>query len=256
MRLLIWLVLCLSLPALAAGQMTSVGGELTVAQTSGVLHRSPAVAAGEYGNFVVVWQRYAGSSEGWDVAARLYHESGVPLGPELVVNTTTAGCQQSPAVATDRAGNFVVVWQSEAQDGSGWGVFGRRFTREGVALGGEILIAQTTLGDQRSPAVARHPSGAFLVTWEGLHDGSSWGIFARGFNADGSAASSEFLVNSTITGAQHSPEAAFLGGSPPRYAVVWQSQSQDGSGAGIYRRTFTLEGSAATSEQIVNLKGT
>ena len=47
----------------------------------------------------------------------------------------------SPAVAVGESGNFVVVWQSDGQDGSGWGVFGRRFTREGVALGGEISIA-------------------------------------------------------------------------------------------------------------------
>src|SRR5215212_7882397 len=243
-----WLVLgSLFLPVLAAGQMTPVGGELTVAQASGVLHRSPAIAAGEFGNFVVVWQRHAGGPEGWDVLARLYDRSGAPLGPELLVNTTTTGCQQAPAVASDSAGNFVVVWQSDGQDGSGWGVFGRRFSREGVALGGESAITGTTAGDQRSPAVARHPSGAFLVTWQSVStspDGSGWGVFARGFDMGGNAVSPEYLVNATVVGAQHSPKAAFLGGSPPRYAVIWQSQGQDGSGAGIYRRTFTLDGGA------------
>jgi len=256
MRPHVWLVLLsLTLAAPSAGQMLPLGGELTVAQASGVVHCSPAVAAGEFGNFVVVWQRHAGGPEVWDVLARLYDRSGAPLGPEILVNTTTAGCQQAPAVASDSAGNFVVVWQSDGQDGSGWGVFGRRFTREGVALGGEISIAVTTAGDQRSPAVARHPSGAFLVTWQSAStssDGNGWGIFARGFDAAGNPASTEYLVNATVAGAQHSPEAAFLGGSPPRYAVVWQSQGQDGSGAGIYRRTFTLDGGAPSSEQRVN----
>jgi hypothetical protein len=253
----VWLVLVyLILPALAAGQMTPIGGELTIAQASGVLHRSPAVAAGEFSNFVVVWQRYAGGPEGWDVLARLYDRSGAPLGPELVVNTTTAGCQQAPAVAADSAGNFVVVWQSQGQDSSGWGVFARRFTREGVALGGEIATAGTTAGDQRSPAVTRHPSGAFLVTWQSVStspDGSGWGVFARGFDAGGNAVSPEYLVNATVVGAQLSPKAAFLGGSPSRYAAVWQSQGQDGSGAGIYRRTFTLDGGSPSSEQRVNV---
>jgi hypothetical protein len=253
----VWLLLVFLLPALAAGQMmTPLGGELTVAQAPGVLHRSPAVAAGEFGNFVVVWQRHAGGPEGWDVLARIYDRSGAPLGPEILVNTTTTGCQQAPAVAADSAGNFVVVWQSDGQDGSGWGVFGRRFTREGVALGGEIAITGTTAGDQRAPAIARHPSGAFLVTWQSVStspDGSGWGVFARGLDAVGSAVSPEYLVNAMVAGAQHSPKAAFLGGSPPRYAVVWQSQGQDGSGAGIYRRTFTLDGGAPNSEQRVNV---
>ncbi len=257
MRPHVWLVLVFLILAVpSAGQMTPVGGALTVAQPSGVIHRSPAVAAGEFGNFVVVWQRHAGGAEGWDVLARLYDRSGAPLGPEILVNTTTAGCQQAPAVAADSAGNFVVVWQSDGQDGSGWGIFSRRFTREGVALGGEISITGTTAGDQRSPAVARHPSGVFLVTWQSVStspDGSSWGIFARGFDAAGNALSQEYLVNATVAGAQHSPQAAFLGGSFSRYAVIWQSQGQDGSGAGIYRRTFTLDGGAPSSEQRANV---
>lgn len=256
MRPHVWVVLgSVFLPALGAGQITPLGGNLTVAQAPGVLHRSPAIAAGELGNFVVVWQRHAGGPVGWDVLARIYDRSGAPLGPELLVNTTTAGCQQAPAVAADSAGNFVVVWQSDGQDGSGWGVFGRHFTREGVAVGGEIAITGTTAGDQRSPAVARHPSGAFLVTWQSVStspDGSGWGVFARGFDAGGNAVSPEYLVNATVVGAQLAPKAAFLGGSPPRYAVVWQSQGQDGSGAGIYRRTFTLDGGAPSSELRVN----
>lgn len=252
-----WLVpVFLILAASSAAQMTPVGGELVVAQASGVVHRSPAIAAGQMGNFVVVWQRHAGGAAGWDVLARLYDRSGAPLGSEIVVNTTTEGCQQAPAVAADSAGNFVVVWQSDGQDGSGWGVFGRRFTPEGVALGGEISITGTTAGDQQSPAVARHPSGSFLVTWQSVStppDGNGWGVFARGFDAAGNAVSPEYLVNATVGGTQHSPEAAFLDGSPPRYAVVWQSQGQDGSGSGIYRRTFTLDGGAPTSEQRVNV---
>jgi hypothetical protein len=92
----------------SGAQLAPVGGELTVAQAPVVFHRSPAVAAGELGNFVVVWQRHAGGSEGWDVLARLYDRSGAPLGPELVVNTTTAGCQQAPAVAASSAGNVSI----------------------------------------------------------------------------------------------------------------------------------------------------
>jgi hypothetical protein len=36
-----------------------------------------------------------------------------PVGPEFRVNTYTSGSQATPAVATDPAGNFVVVWQSQ-----------------------------------------------------------------------------------------------------------------------------------------------
>lgn len=34
--------------------------------------------------------------------------------------------------------------------------------------------------------------------------------------------------------------------------MVWQSQGQDGSGSGVYRRTFTLDGAAQSAEQAVS----
>jgi hypothetical protein len=54
--------------------------------------------------------------------------SGARLGREFRVNTYTTSSQFFPAVASDSSGNFVVVWNSFDQDGSGHGVFGRRFS--------------------------------------------------------------------------------------------------------------------------------
>jgi hypothetical protein len=52
---------------------------------------------------------------------------GDPLGPEFRVNTYTTSLQLYPWVSADPAGNFVVVWSSNLQDGSGLGVFGQRY---------------------------------------------------------------------------------------------------------------------------------
>ena len=49
------------------------------------------------------------------------------LVPEFQVNTQTTNAQLQPGVASDGSGNFVGVWSSEGQDGSGFGVFGQRF---------------------------------------------------------------------------------------------------------------------------------
>jgi hypothetical protein len=43
------------------------------------------------------------------------------------VNTYTAETQYEQAVAMDPHGNFLVVWTSEKQDGSAYGVFGQRY---------------------------------------------------------------------------------------------------------------------------------
>lgn len=51
----------------------------------------------------------------------------VPVGTEFQVNTYTTSTQYDPAVASAGAGNFEVVWASEDQDGSEYGVFGQRY---------------------------------------------------------------------------------------------------------------------------------
>jgi hypothetical protein len=55
-----------------------------------------------------------------------------PDGVEFQVNTHTSDRQYFPAVATDAAGNFVVVWTSSGQDGDDNAVFGQRFSSSGT----------------------------------------------------------------------------------------------------------------------------
>jgi len=53
---------------------------------------------------------------------------------ETVVNTYTDSNQQSPDIAVLADGSYVIVWQSYTQDAAGsWGIYGQRFTPQGVA---------------------------------------------------------------------------------------------------------------------------
>ena len=110
---------------------------------------------------------------------------------ETLVNTTTADTQtldynNQKAVAIDANGNYVVVWQSHNQDGSGWGVYAQRFDVNGNKLGGEFRVNTTTAGDQTNPAVAMDPGGDFVIAWQSTNqDGSGWGIYAQRYNAAG-----------------------------------------------------------------------
>jgi hypothetical protein len=58
-----------------------------------------------------------------------------PLGAEFRVNTTTLNAQQAPAVAADADGDFVVVWQSYARDGSNFGIYAQRYNARGDCPG-------------------------------------------------------------------------------------------------------------------------
>lgn len=113
--------------------------------------------------------------------------SAAPIGGEFQVNTYTSSDQSAPAIATDADGNYVVTWQSNGQDGSGWGVYGQRYDASGAAVGGEFLVNSFTDGDQSAPAVAMSVDGDFVVTWQSNgQDGSGDGVYAQRYQSENS----------------------------------------------------------------------
>jgi hypothetical protein len=56
-----------------------------------------------------------------------YSSALCPSGPEFQVNTYTTLYQGEPAVTTDANGDFVVVWQSDEQDGDLTGIYAQRY---------------------------------------------------------------------------------------------------------------------------------
>ena len=157
---------------------------------------SPVVASAVSGRFVVAWQGDAQDGGGSGIFARRYDVTGAPEGAEFQVNTFTGADQLQPSLAMDPAGNSVVVWTSQNQDGSAGGVFAQRFGVSGARLGEEFQVNAYTPGDQTASAATSDASGNFTVVWvSDGQDGSATGIFGQRFDAAGAPRGSEFRVN-------------------------------------------------------------
>ncbi len=171
------------------------------------------------------------------------------LGPEFAVNTTTTGSQFAPAVAGEPGGPFLVAWQSADQDGSGAGVYARLFDSDGTPLTGELRLAQTTAGDQISPAVAYSPAGTFLVAWaSSAQDGSGFGIYARRLQAaSGQLLGNEFAVNVATAGNQIAPRVAAQGSA---FFIVWSGLGAGGDTNEIFARGFSATTGAPTTGEV------
>lgn len=78
--------------------------------------------------FVITWHS-AQDSSGLGVYAKHYDAMGVAQGPEFQVNTFTTNDQSFPAIASfgSNGGGIMITWQSSGQDGSGNGVYAKRF---------------------------------------------------------------------------------------------------------------------------------
>jgi hypothetical protein len=130
-----------------------VGPEFRVNSTTTNTQSFPSVAMAAGGSFVVVWQSFDQDGSDRGVFGQRYDAGGAAVGGEFQVNTYATGAQEYPQVASDAAGNLFVSWTSDGQDGSGSGVFGRRFDSAGTAsvpISGSATRRPTTSGTPRS----------------------------------------------------------------------------------------------------------
>ncbi|MBN2477072.1 MAG: putative Ig domain-containing protein [Pirellulales bacterium] len=225
-----------------------MGSEFRVNTTIASAQTFPSVAMDDPGNFVVTWSSLSQDFSGYGVFAKRFDSAGQPVGGEFRVNTFTAGNQNFSAVAMDADGDFVVTWTSQGQDGSGTGIFARRYDASGTAGGGEFPVNVTTEGNQRYSSVACDAVGGFVVTWTG-EDESGSGVFARRFAPDGTPITDEFLVNTTTESTQQFSSVAVNPGG--NFVVAWQGYDLERNTWNIYAQRFDPVGGALGEETLI-----
>ncbi|MFD1627601.1 beta strand repeat-containing protein [Azospirillum griseum] len=171
------------------------------------------------------------------------------------VNTYTSSNQSYPAIGSFNDGGYVVSWISYLQDGSGWGVYGQRFSTDGIPVGGEFRINVSTTGDQDSPSIVTHSDGSFNVYWAsyataGVPYTTAANIYGRRFDASGNPLGSEFKVNSATTSDRNRVGTAKLadGGE----VVVWTLRNAAWTTAELYAQRFDSAGNSVGGEFRVN----
>jgi len=137
------------------------------------------------------------------------------LGDALLVNTTTSGTQDNPAVAMDATGDYVVVWEY-----NGPGIIARRFDAAGVPQGDEFSVHSQTPTGEADPAVAMDAAGNFVVAWFG-RAGENRVVRAQLWAADGTPVGSEILV-ATLTASPFDPRPS-VAMTPTGFVVAWDA---------------------------------
>ena len=226
-------VSCFAVAALA--QAPKNGDEFQVNEFTSADQIEAGVAVAPNGDFVVVWQSWAsdGTDDSYDsIHAQRFAAGGSPVGSQFQVNSFTFYRQTEPAVATNAAGDFVVVWNSDPAAGdSYWSIEAQRFNAAGVPLGGQFQINSETTDRQDKAAIAAAPDGRFVVVWESRGSSGSdtelMSIQGQRFAADATALGDQFQVNSYTIGQQLLPAVAV---SPTgAFVTVWQSTGSSGT---------------------------
>ncbi|MDP3859664.1 MAG: Calx-beta domain-containing protein [Stagnimonas sp.] len=163
----------------AAG--ATVGGETRLNQATAGEQTNPAVALRADGSFVAAWVGPDAAGTDTNIFIRRFDASSQALDvADVPANGVVAGIQAAPMLTVDAVGNFLVGWESNGQDGSGYGVYFRRYNQSGVAQGSSDQQANTTTAaDQRAPALAVDADGDYLVVWQGAATGDAGNILLR-----------------------------------------------------------------------------
>jgi hypothetical protein len=184
-----------------------------------------------------------------------------PLGPESLVNATTAGQQGNTtykgaggglrtAVAADAAGNYVVAWRTFVPGGTDV-ISARVFNADGSARTGDITVATqpNTASYVGMPEVAMAGNGRFMVDWGGFDAaGVGQSVHAQVYQANGQAVGGPITVlagNASTTGGLGGIGADATGNFVVAYNVETKLHGGGGwSGPTVKAQRYTASGSA------------
>lgn len=237
-------------PALAQAPVPQ-GVEFQVNTRTANDQRNPSIATDADGNFVVVWESRNEPELLSDVYGQRFTAEGVRVGEEFQVNSRTSYWEGIPSVAMTPTGGFVVAWLSNGPDWAGRGIYVRRYSASGTALGTEVLVNTYRSSYHNAPSVGVNADGDFVVAWHSFQDGSSDGVYAQRYNTAGDRVGVEFQVNEFTSTQQGYPSV--MVGPSKAFVIVWTSNGgQDGSGSGIYMRRYNAAGDRVGGEDRVN----
>ncbi|MCT7989513.1 calcium-binding protein [Laspinema olomoucense] len=151
----------------------AIGGEIKL--DAGINVATKAVAIGADGSLAIAYSDENNSPTS-DIYVKRYNREGTLLNPEETapINADTEGTQTSPAIIQNHQGNFILVWQSQNYDGSGYGIYAKGL-KAGVSELPKLIITPTQEilevpeGSSRelySVVLSRKPTADVTITLE------------------------------------------------------------------------------------------
>jgi flagellin-like hook-associated protein FlgL len=228
-----------------------VGGEFAINTHTVNAQESPVVTGLADGGFVVAWQSAGQDGADLGIYGQRFDAAGSAVGGEFRANTTVAGPQQNPSIASLTDGGYVVTWSSGGQDGDGsHGIYGQRYDATGAAVGAEFQVNGTIPGDQMDSSIVGLSTGGFVVSWRAMQPGSDAAdIYGRAFDSQGQALGSEFRLNTLVEEDQYTPR--LFAGADGGFTATWVSYDPLASSFDLMTRTFTRGPAAVESERLV-----
>ena len=190
--------------------------------------------------------------------ATLHQAQAIPApalpvgGPITVSAPSDQDRQDSPALALDATGGFVVVWQSAslATPGGPYDIYARRYAADGMPEGSAFQVNTSTPVTVPNPSVAMDAAGDFVVTWQSYNQSVvASDIYAQRYASNGAPLGSTFQVNTSTLVTIPNPSVAMdVAGD---FVVTWQGYNQSVGTSDIYAQRYASNGTPLGSNFLV-----
>ncbi len=162
---------------------------------------------------------------------------------ETTVNSYGLSNQNNPGIASFSDGGWIVVWASNGQDGSDYGIYAQRYLADGVKNGDEFRVNSVSTNGQVWARVTTFSDGGFAVVWQEQITGVRAWTEARVFNADGTPATADFALGAGVDAANESYQPNVIALDNNRFVAVWANEVSNAT-YNVVGRIYDRSGSA------------
>jgi len=133
--------------------------------------------------------------------------------------------KDSPAIATDKSGNFIITWCDVRSDSLG-DIYVQRYLNIGEPVGTNFRVNDDKgIFVQNSPSICCADSGSFVITWKDGRAGSD--IYAQCYSFNGTVLGNNFKVNEDVED-NNQLFPAIACDKNGNFVIVWMDEREDG----------------------------
>ncbi|KAJ6251685.1 insulin-like growth factor binding protein [Anaeramoeba flamelloides] len=207
---------------------------------------------------LVVWYADGGDGHSSGLFGRTIDSTGSTISQETQLNIETADIQKLPIVVT--IGNayispqFLTLWQSNNQDGSGYGIYGRTWDTKLNPLSSEVQINVFTESHQQcvdASVITIRKKARIFIVWNSMEqDGSQEGIYGKVIDHGFNIVKDEFKINEETQYDQTEGRVTSLQGTE-RFIVTWSGNYGTEFKNRIYYKIYDSDGNVIRSDTAI-----
>lgn len=217
----------------------------TLSGEYGCVQWSPGVAMDGYGNYAFAW--IDERNDKTEIYAQFFNSSGNRIGSNLKVNDGDLFGNNSPFIAANKEGDFVIAWLQSFST-----VVAQRFNNTGQKIGDKIIVNTTSGYNTMEPCIAIDEDGSFMIMWASEKGDWNYTVYARLIDKLGNPVGSEIIVNESQNNISSIGQGKHISvDGDGNYCLTWSSYGGT-SRSNIYLQLINRNGALLGNNLLVN----